>query len=190
MRGPVPFRLDEGKSLTPGIELGIRRDGGDTETGTGFEVGAGFTYVNIQTGLDVEVRARTLISHDDDDYEEWGASASVKVDPGSSGRGLSFTLAPTIGKASSGISRLWNAQDMAKGEFRPERKLDAEIGYGIALGNSFTGHTYTRLGLSEDHDYRVGWRLQRDGSGDLELGIEGILNDTETGVQVSGGLHW
>ena len=89
-----PFALGEGAVLTPGLELGLRHDGGDAETGTGVELGGRIRYTDAGSGLTVEANARTLIAHEDSGYEEWGAGGSVRLDPGASGRGLSLSLAP------------------------------------------------------------------------------------------------
>ena len=62
-------------------------------------------------GVTVEGAVRTLAAHEDSGYEGWGSSASVQIDPGESGRGLSLTLTPTWGNAGSGIEQLWGAQD-------------------------------------------------------------------------------
>ena len=158
-----------GGVLTPGLEVGLRHDGGDAETGTGVELGGRMTYTDPDTGLSVEARARTLVAHEDSDYREWGASGSVRLDPGDRGRGLSFSLAPTYGAASSGVDRLWGARDargLAPGAgagagFEPESRLEGELGYGLALfGDRFTGTPNLGFGLSgAAREYRVGWRL-------------------------------
>ena len=38
------FTLASGGTLTPSLEAGIRQDGGDAETGLGFELGGGLQY--------------------------------------------------------------------------------------------------------------------------------------------------
>ena len=81
---------------------------------------------------------RGLLAHEDEGYREWGASGSVRIDPGASGRGLSLTLSPTWGAAASGTERLWGLRDASglgarDGEFDAERRLDAEVGYGFSV---------------------------------------------------------
>ena len=75
------FALGEGAVLTPALELGLRHDGGDAETGTGVEVGGRIRYTDAGSGLTVEANARTLVAHEDSGYEEWGAGGSVRLDP-------------------------------------------------------------------------------------------------------------
>ena len=43
---------------------------------------AASSYADPASGLTVDARARMLAAHADADYEEWGASATVRLDPG------------------------------------------------------------------------------------------------------------
>ena len=126
-----------GATLTPRFEVGVRRDGGDTGSGTGLEVGAGLRYA--RSAVTVEGRVRALALHEASGYEEWGASGSVRVDPSASGRGFSLTLAPTWGDAASAVERLWSLRDpgglAANAEFEPRPRLDAELGYGVGASH-------------------------------------------------------
>ena len=105
LEGSRAFELSESAKLTPGLEFGLRHDGGDAATGTGVEVGGSLRYADAASGLSVEARGRTLIAHEASGFEEWGASASVRLDPGAESRGLSFSLAPSLGAASNGCGR-------------------------------------------------------------------------------------
>ena len=159
------FTLGEGAVLAPALELGLRHDGGDAETGTGVEVGGRIRYTDAGSGLTVEANARTLVAHEDSGYREWGAGGSVRLGPDASGRGLSLALAPVWGTPSSGVDRLWSARDAAGlapgGKFEAERRLEAELGYGLG---AFGGHgvvtPYAGLGLAEagDRTWRAGAR--------------------------------
>ena len=53
-----------------------------------------------------EGRARSLLVHSGD-YEEWGVSGLVRIDPGASGRGLSVSAQPAWDETASGVRRLW-----------------------------------------------------------------------------------
>jgi len=154
-----------GGVLTPGLEFGLRHDGGDAETGTGVELGGRVSYTDPETGLSVEARARALVAHEDSDYREWGASGAVRLALGERGRGLSFSLSPTYGAASSGVEGLWSARDARglapEGEFEAEQRLEGEFGYGLGLfGDRFTRTPNLGFGVSDNaRDYRIGWRL-------------------------------
>ena len=170
-----------GGTLTPRLEVGLRHDGGDAETGTGVEVGAGLSYQ--ADGIAVEGAVRGLLAHEDEDYREWGASGSVRIDPGASGRGLSLTLRPTWGNgverdgAAVGAARRLGARERASA-FEPERRLDAELGYGLSVldgrgvatpyaGWSQAGERETlrlgqRLRLGQAAEWRVEGELGED----------------------------
>ena len=115
----------------------MRHDVGDAETGAGIEIGGGLSYTDPTSGLTVDAKARGLVAHEDADYAEWGASGSVRIEPGTSGRGLSLTLAPTWGAAGGGAERLWSAYDaqdlVSNDEIDARSRFDAEIGYGFSV---------------------------------------------------------
>ena len=83
---------------------------GDAEEGTGFELGAGLAYQGA--GITIEGKVRTLVAHDDSAYEEWGASASVRVDPAADGRGMSLTLSDAGSRTWRGGAR-WKVSGAA-----------------------------------------------------------------------------
>ena len=49
-----------GRSLTPSVELGVRWDGGDAETGLGLETGFGVAYSDPKLGLTVDATLNVL----------------------------------------------------------------------------------------------------------------------------------
>ena len=219
LEGSRAFRMDGGPgsgsgtggTLTPGLELGLRHDGGDAETGTGVELGGRVSYEDPETGLGVEARVRTLVAHEDSDYREWGASGAVRLSPGERGRGLSFSLSPTWGAASSGVERLWSAHDAqglapapgsgagAGAGFEAGQRLEGELGYGLGLlGGRFTGTPNLGFGLSgTTRDWRVGWRLTAPGDPGFAIHLDATrrksVNDNapaEHGVMLRGAIRW
>ncbi len=190
LEGGRRFALSQTATLRPSLELGVRHDGGDAETGTGFEIGGGVAWSDAASGLSIEARARVLLAHADSDYREWGASAAARLDPGERGRGLSFSLAPVIGSAASASERLWGARDARGlapgGEFEAARGLHAEAGYGLpVLGDRFTGTPNVGFGMSDGgaRDWRVGWRLTRALPNDpgFELNLDATRNESAGG---------
>ncbi len=200
LEGSRAFEMGNDGTLTPGLELGLRHDGGDAETGTGVELGGRIAYEDTASGLSVEARVRTLIAHEDSDYREWGASGSVRLDPGERGRGLSFSLAPAYGAASSGIDGLWSARDATglapEAEFEAGQSLQGELGYGLPVfGDRFTGTPNLGFGLSDTaREYRVGWRLTSAVRGDpgFEVNLDAMrreaANDNAAGAPAEHGI--
>ena len=195
------FALGEGAVLAPALELGLRHDGGDAETGTGVEVGGRIRYTDTGSGLTVEANARKLIAHEDSGYEEWGAGGSVRLGPDASGRGLSLSLAPVWGTPSSGVDRLWSARDAAglvrDDDFEAESRLEGELGYGFgAFGQRGVVTPYAGFGLAEagDRTWRAGarWSLAPHLAMSLDGARREPANDDapEHGVRFGLTLRW
>ena len=188
------FGFASGASLTPSIEVGLRYDGGDAETGGGVEVGGGLRYA--RAGLTVQVNARGLLAHADSDYEEWGVSGSVRLAPGEGGRGLSMRLGSSWGAPAGGAEGLWAGRSAAgligNGEFDPGARLDAEVGYGLdGMGGLLT--PYGGVSASEAaQSYRVGgrFRLGRRLSMSLEGERRESYDDVDHGLALRGSLRW
>ena len=148
------------------MEVGLRRDGGDAETGTGLDVGGGLTFSDAVTGVSLDMRVRTLLAHQAEGFAERGLSVSFGWDPTpSSPFGLSARLVPSWGgSAMGGAEALWNGQ-MGYGPGSPAAlgsggQFDAEVGYGLPVGARFVGTP--RVGLRRSaygREYRAGWGL-------------------------------
>ena len=168
-QGERDFVLAEQGRLTPSAELGLRHDGGDAETGMGVEFGAGLRY--MVGSFTIEARARTLVAHEASGYEEWGASAAVRLTPGASGRGLSLSIAPAWGRTGSASERLWSARDAGEleggGGFEADGRIEAQLGYGAALPHNrglLTPYGALTLGSEGGRTMRGGarWMLDSD----------------------------
>ena len=186
-------------TLTPSLEVGVRHDGGDAETGTGLEAGAGVRYA--AEGIAIEGAVRKLVTHEASGYEEWGAGGSVRIDPGASGRGLSLTLAPTFGAGPSDTERLWSLGDARRlsggAETGAGRRLEAEVGYGWRLPSTTRGMLTPYAGLSFSgrgtRAWRLGARLLM--TRDISFGLEGTHREhsddaSDHAVALHGRLHW
>ena len=180
LAGSRVFKLGNGATLTPALEAGLRHDGGDAESGTGVEIGGRLGYAG--GGVAIEAAVRGLVAHEASDYREWGASGSIRVDPGAQGRGLALTLVPSWGAAASGAERLWSAgdaRDLApEEEFAAGGRLEARLGYGMAaFGGAFTVTPEARLAVSEtERSYGLGWSLHRAGGG-LSVALDGTRRE-------------
>ncbi len=170
-----------GVTLTPTLEVGLRHDGGDAETGFGVEAGAGLAWTDPASGIAAELRARGLLAHEAGGFRERGVSGSFAWDPASgSGRGPSLTLTQTLGgPASGGVDALFRDGALtgldANGDGFGARRFETKLGYGFgAFGDRFTVTPEAGFGLSNaGRDYRLGWRLNPSGGGSsLELRLE------------------
>ena len=177
LEGVLPVRLAGGSVLTPSLELGVRHDGGDAETGFGADVGAGLAWRDPRRGLTAELRARGLLVHEADGLREVGLSGSLGWNPVAGDRGPSLSLTQTIGGASAGGAEALlqrgtlgglaanagaDSVTSAAGELGSQR-LEARFGHGFAVfSDRFTLTPEAAFGLSgTGRDYRLGWRLVR-----------------------------
>ena len=127
--------LESGGLLVPRLEAGLRWDGGDAETGLGAEIGAALRYVDPSGRLSAEFTARGLLTHEESNYEEWGVSGALRLEPNRAGRGLSLKLESGYGPTGSGLDELWRQHDLAglapQENVASAGRLEAELGYGL-----------------------------------------------------------
>ena len=182
LEGSRGFSLGGGRlSLTPSVEVGLRRDGGDAETGAGMDVGGGLAFSDTVSGLSLDVRVRTLVVHQAEGFAERGMSLSFGWDPTpSSPLGLTAKLAPSWGGESrGGAESLWGNQ-MAYGMGSQQMygsgdRVDAEVGYGLPVGARLVGTPRVGLATSQyGRDYRFGYglRILESGSLSFEAGVD------------------
>ena len=177
LEGGRPWALSSGAVLAPTLQIGLRHDGGDAETGSGVEVGAGLRYSAGMLSIDAQVR--TLLAHESGGYEEWGASGSIRLAPNASGLGPSLAVLPSWGVPGSGVGQLWSQPDAAalllgSGPGSSPGRVDAELAWGLAaLRGRGVLTPYARLALaaSESRHWHLGTRLALAES--LDLSLEG-----------------
>ena len=185
LEGAHEIVLEDGEWIAPFVDVGVRYDGGDAETGLGAEIGGGLRYAHPAHNLTAEVDTRVLLVHAADDFERWSVSGSLRYDPSSNselGPYFTFSSSGGVGKL-DGHRRLGldaTADPLADAGATIGWSIDTEFGYGVpVLGDSATGTPWVGLSLSEGRsEYRLGYRLGLDS--DLHLGIEGVLRDSAT----------
>ena len=196
LEGEHVQQLDSGVTFTPSLELGVRNDGGDGETGTSIEAGGALRYADEASGLTVEGRVRTLLSHSGD-YEETGVSGLVRIAPGSSGQGLALVVQPAWGQTGSGVNQLWENGATAGVSPDNQARLNAEIGYGLGVAPGMGMLTpYAGLGLAGEGAqwWRMGarWQLATAASVSVEGSLYDAANDDGYGhgLMLRGALRW
>ena len=177
-------------ALTPSVEIGIRQDGGDAETGRGMDMGVGVVLADGVTGLAVDIRVRRLLVHQADGFAESGMSISVSYNPTpSTPLGFSARVSPAWGgDAMSGAEALWGRESMGgMGQDHllggGSNRFDTEMGYGLPIGTRFVGTPRVGLRTSEyGRDYRVGYGMEvlEEGRLKLQLGIDAERRENPT----------
>ena len=203
VEGSRRFALGErGTGLTPSFEFGLRRDGGDAETGFGADIGAGLTVSDPRRGFSAKLAARGLLAHEASGFREWGASAALGWDPApSSALGPSASLRHTRGASSTGgadalLARRTMAGLDANDDERSGGTLEADLGYGFpVLGGRAVGTPHVGLALRESGEtLRLGYRYRVGRA--LALGFEASRrelangNPPEHGLVVRASVRW
>ena len=180
------YALASRLSLRPSIEVGLRHDGGDAETGAGLDIGGGLVMSDASTGLAVDLRVRMLVMHQAEGFRKRGIAFSLSYNPTpSSPLGFTARVAPSWGgEARSGAEAMWGRETMAGLAPRGAgdgTRLETEIGYGLPVGSRFVGTPGAGVTRSEyGQDYRLGYGLQvlkRDNL-DVELGVDAERRET------------
>ena len=199
LEGEQMRRLGDGSTLTPSLELALRRDGGDGETGQGMELGGGLAWTGPARRFTANIHGRTLAAHGGD-IDEWSLGGLVRFRPGAGGRGPSFSLKPSWGEVRSGPT-LWkdelaaiNDNHSLSGDAETAARLDAEIGGLSVVGGRGALTLYGSLAPSGDgaRTWRLGQRLDIGPAFHLSLEIapafrrsrkgEGESRETDAGA--------
>ena len=191
LEGSRAFRFEGGARLTPSLDIGVRHDGGDAETGFGVDIGAGAAWTDRASGMKAKVDARGLLTHEDGGFRERGIAGSLAWDPApSSALGPSLTLRHSVGvSATGGVSALLNPDTARRlaanndGDELDRRRFEAVLGYGVPMfGHRFVGTPELGLGLTDTgREVRLGWRLglaRGAGRVSLDLGLEAARRES------------
>ena len=204
LEGSRDYALAGRLSLRPSVEVGLRHDGGDAETGAGMDVGGGLVVSDASTGLSVDVRLRMLVVHQAEGFRERGMALSLSYNPTpSTPLGFTARVAPSWGgEAASGAEAMWGRETMAgmaHGGLASGNRLDGEVGYGLPVGSRFVGTPRFGVGTSEyGRDYRLGYSLGAlGGEGTkFELGVDAqrressLQGGTDHGALARATMRW
>ncbi|MCY4055186.1 MAG: autotransporter outer membrane beta-barrel domain-containing protein, partial [Cyanobacteria bacterium MAG CAR4_bin_6] len=177
-----PMPLDGGASLLPSLEVGIRQDGGDAETGYGVEVGAGLVWNDPQRGIRGEVKGRSLVTHTEEEFREQGLALSFAWEPSPDKRGPSLSMGHTMGASASGGMAALLQPVVLEGLAAPGghgQQFEAEFAYGFpAFNDRLTLTPGVTLAFSPDsRSYGLLWSLapySAQGQGEpWEITLEG-----------------
>ena len=169
-------------TLAPRLDIGVRHDGGDAETGFGLDLGAGLAWSDPETGFSAEASGRGLLTHEAGGFGQRGFAGRLGWDPRpGTDRGPSLSLTQSLGLAASGgadallgrptLEGLAAADD---GDELDRRRLEVGLGYGFAaFGDRFTATPEAGLAMSVEHrEYRLGWRLSEERRAGLVFGLD------------------
>ena len=195
LRGAHELSLQSGSSVTPSLEFGVRRDGGDGETGFGAELGGRLAYFSPALGLTIEMNGRGLLAHEGDN-EDWALGGGIRYDRGADRRGLSFSMLPSYGETAGRVEELWErgSADARGGD--SSFGLETEVGYGFAAfggGGLLIPYGGVAPYHGDGRSYRLGSRLEMGSR--LDLRLEGERLERDAGwsgheLILSGRMSW
>ena len=197
LEGSRAYKAAGRLSLRPSVEVGLRHDGGDAETGAGIDVAAGIDVTDSSSGLSVDVRVRTLVVHQAEGFSERGVALSLSYSPTpSTPMGFTAKVTPSWGgEATSGAEALWRRQTMGRmrhGGVAQGHRLESEVGYGLPVGVRFVGTPRVGFSTSEyGREYLVGYGLGVLRTGDLnvQLEVDAQRRESPKGTGASNGFR-
>ena len=205
LEGRTDYKVSDESHVTPVLEFGGRWDGGKAETGLGAELGGRLKYAHTRLGVGLEAGGRYLLAHQKSAFDEWGASLTLRLDPGVAGRGLWLTFAPVWGAESSKVAQMWDGADVLRTGADPEAddapgpspaRLELDLGYGwVTHEGAGLLTTYGGVGMAgpDARDYRLG---VTSAVGDcVDLSMEGARATRFGGaaaheIMLSGSVCW
>ena len=185
---PVP--LANGASLLPSLELGIRQDRGDAETGFGMELGAGLVWTDSGHGISAALKGRTLLTHTEEAFREQSLAVSFAWEPNPSNRGPSFSVSHAVGAAAEGgMDALLSPTAMETLDVTPSRhhQFETKLAYGFpAFNDRLTLTPGLGWALSPDsRTYSLLWALapytQQPQAEPWEISLEGERQEDNAG---------
>ena len=194
-------------TLAPRLEVGVRHDGGDAETGFGLDLGAGLAWSDPETGFAAEASGRGLLTHESAGFGQRGFAGRLGWDPRpGTDRGPSLTLTQSVGvsarggaEALLGRTTLEGLAANDDGEELANRRFEMKLGYGFAVfGDRYTSTPEIGLGWSEsERETVLGWRLAEERRSGIVFGldVEGARRepadgDGEAAHRLGLGLGW
>ena len=152
-------------TLSPRLEIGLRHDGGDAETGFGLEAGGGVRFEDPARGLSASLDGRALALHEDGDLEDWGVSVTLEWDPRPETR-LGPSMVATRGwggAASGGVDALLGPETVPGLAAADGGAWSLEAAYGLRRGNGMAGVPSLRVGGTDGlEELRLGYRIAPD----------------------------
>ena len=188
LEGAWLAQFDSGASLRSSVEVAALEDAGDAENGRGAEVAASVRVIDVTPGLSLSLSVRGLVSHESEDYAEWGGSGALRYDPDpSSAAGPVVSLTHTFGAArGGGLQQALRGNGVPRMPMpslaRPEERLGAQFAWGFDAFGAL-GVPWARVGTTgAGQDYRVGYSLfTHRGTPSLELARSALGREIRLG---------
>ena len=171
------------------VEIGLRHDDGDGDTGAAMETALGWNYLGDRTTL--EAGAHGLFGRKN--YNEWGAYGNFRVSGGGDGQGFALRIRPSYGEEAGEFGRVWNAESFDDIDAGDADNVDANyawrtesrLSYGIQSAGGLVVPFFDAVTANSASDdiYRLGVDWSPHRYFDLNLTGERRLNNDDADEQ-------
>ena len=171
------------------VEIGLRHDDGDGDTGAAMETALGWNYLGRNTTL--EAGAHGLFGRKN--YNEWGAYGNFRVSGGVDGQGFALRIRPSYGEEAGEFGRVWNAEsfdDIDAGDADSDDanyawRTESRLSYGIQSAGGLVVPFFDAVTANSASDdiYRLGVDWSPHRYFDLNLTGERRLNNDDADEQ-------
>ena len=184
LEGSWLAEFDSGAALRSSLEVAALQDAGDAENGLGAEVGASLQVIDVAPGLRLGLSVRGLVSHESDDYEEWGGSGSLRYDPDPASLAGPLVSLTHYWGAALQHARRSNALSRPPMPLlaRRDEQRSVQFAYGFESFGTL-GMPWARVGTTgAGEDYRVGYSLFTHwGTPSVEFGRSALGREIRVG---------
>ncbi len=151
-----------GRTVRPYVEVALRGDGGDAETGLGLEMGGGVRLAHPGSILRAAVGARGLVTHASAGFTEWGVAATLRYGA-AGGLGPTAELRPVWGAGQSGgMQALWRHPSVAQAAISAsgQQRVELLLGYGVAHPTGVARPVFAVTMREGGREYRLGYEVR------------------------------
>ena len=165
------------------VEVNVRRDGGDAETGTGLEIGGGMQVSHPAWMVKGNIHAHRLVMHTATGFSEWGISGYLQI--GDQSDGMMVRVRPMLGRG-YGLS-VYNQPSVS--DVSPlsgnSKRTQVEVGYGVPWKAGAVQSIAGITRLQQGSLYRLGGELRLFNQ--LAISVFGLTHGPTKDVGISVG---
>ena len=167
------------------VEIGVRNDGGDGDTGASMETAMGYKqHSHLATTIEFVIHG--LVGRED--YNEWGAFGQFRMAAGFDGQGLALRMRPSYGESQGEFGRVWDDElvDKLTGDDDADAyqwRNESRLSYGIQSARGLVA-PFGEIISAGDDIYRLGvdWSPRNLWTRHIDLNLTGEHHRNQNSV--------
>ena len=167
------------------VEIGVRNDGGDGDTGASMETAMGYKqHSHLATTIEFVIHG--LVGRED--YNEWGAFGQFRMAAGFDGQGLALRMRPSYGESQGEFGRVWDDElvDKLTGDDDADAyqwRNESRLSYGIQSARGLIA-PFGEIISAGDDIYRLGvdWSPRNLWTRQIDLNLTGEHHRNQAGA--------